>query len=324
MAREEIKELMNIKKVYSNQFNIIEEFLYNNFSAPTHWPDWNLVVSKFFDTNFYYLVACDKLNILGICPIHKVKNKIIKRYYSGQFKYIPYGGWLLNNRAKKYPKFGFYSLSSMYQIFSLPFLSEFYPQNISKINYNEFKTLIIDLRNEIQNIWEKSIDSKRRNMIRKAEKNGIKIEIKNSFDKLFYEIYYQACIRNNLNHLPYEFFIELEKNSKNIKLAIFNGYYNSRLVSNIVVVYDKNYSLYWLGNKTENFPNLGINELLQWEAIKFVKNAGCRFYDLCYIEKERLPNIYEFKKGFSKREEVVPLIIYKSIFFKILNKIFNL
>ena len=43
---------MEIKR--EKNFNKIEKFLKNNFSAPTHWPDWNLIVSKFFNSEFLY------------------------------------------------------------------------------------------------------------------------------------------------------------------------------------------------------------------------------------------------------------------------------
>ena len=37
------------------------------------------------------------------------------------------------------------------------------------------------------------------------------------------------------------------------------------------------------------------------EAIKWAKGIGTVLYDLCIVEKERLPSIYEFKTGFSKK-----------------------
>ena len=89
----------------------------------------------------------------------------------------------------------------------------------------------------------------------------------------------------------------------------------------IIIAYDKNYSFYWLGNNNNNIPNLGQNELLQWEAIKKMKTAGCPYYDLCFIEKERLPHIYKFKKGFTKNEVSIPLIIVNPLLYKIVNKL---
>lgn len=39
---------IKIKRLLKQDFQLVEQFLTNNFSSPTHWPDWNLVISKYF------------------------------------------------------------------------------------------------------------------------------------------------------------------------------------------------------------------------------------------------------------------------------------
>jgi len=95
-------------------------------------------------------------------------------------------------------------------------------------------------------------------------------------------------------------------------------------IANVVIVYDKDYSIYWLGNHADNAPNSGQGELLQWEVIKRMKEKGCSYYDLCYIEKKRLPHIYKFKSGFCKNEVSVPHIVYKSLPFNVSNKLYKI
>ena len=92
-------------------------------------------------------------------------------------------------------------------------------------------------------------------------------------------------------------------------------------MSNVVIAWDKDYSIYWLGNNQNEAPNLGQNALLQWESIKMMKKNGCKYYDLCFIEKNKLPHIYKFKKGFSNTEVPVSLVLKTGIGFKIFNKI---
>ena len=86
--------------VKEKNFEVIIEFLKTNFSSPTHWPDWNLVVSEFFNTEFFYLCAYEEDELIGICPMHKYKKGIYTYYRSGQFMYIPFGGWLLSRPNK--------------------------------------------------------------------------------------------------------------------------------------------------------------------------------------------------------------------------------
>ena len=88
-----------------------------------------------------------------------------------------------------------------------------------------------------------------------------------------------------------------------------------------MIIYDKDYAIYWLGINCNNIPNNGQGEMLQWEAIKYAKSKGCKYYDLCFIEKEKLPHIYEFKKGFSKWEVEVPYIMQKPLAYRFINRI---
>jgi hypothetical protein len=310
---------MKIKK--ETNFNKIEQFLQQNFSAPTHWPDWNIVVSKHFNTNFYYFAAYKKNALIGICPVHETQNGRLKKLYSGQFHYIPNGGWIFSEKASiKKPQFPLTWNESL-TYFSLPEISEF---KVNHKNANNIKkTLILNLTKDLDTIWKEDIHSKRRNMIRKAKKNEIKIQeldLKEDIDS-FYEVYQKACYKNNLNVLPRQFFLDLNDSAININFSILSAYKENNQLSNVAIAYDKSYSFYWLGNNNTHIPNLGQNELLQWEAIKKIKTTGCKYYDLCFIEKERLPHIYKFKKGFAKQEQNISLIVEKSSPYKLINKI---
>lgn len=307
-----------MKIIKSKDYQIVEDFLNRNFSAPTHWPDWNLVVSKHYKTEFFYYIAIEKHEIVGICPVHKTKKGILSYYHSGQFHYIPYGGWLLSNNKSLNKKFFSDPLGSFIS-FCLPAISTPFHWKSNK-NKKSFYTLIIDLKNELDDIWKNSIDSKRRNMIRKAEKSDIFVSITNNYTEDFYNIYLESCNRNSLNPLTQNFFKELF-DSKNIKFKTYTALKNKEVLANIVIAYDKDYAIYWLGNNANNTPNLGQGELIQWTAIQDMKNNNCLYYDLCYIEKERLPNIYKFKKGFTSWEVDVPFKTHKPLTFKVFNRI---
>ena len=309
-----------MKIIKETDFNKIEDFLHSNFSSPTHWPDWNIVVSKFFNTEFFYFCAYENNELIGIFPIHKEKYGFLNNYRSGQFNYIPFGGWLFSKDVD----FFFNGLPignlSQLQTFYLPSLPEF-KTGLNGNKIHQYKTLIIDLKNDLDSIWKEQIDSKRRNMIRKAEKNDVVINVKDLDFHSFYDTYRKSSIRSDLSILSEEFFKELFDNAKNINFEIISAKREKEYLANVVIAYDKNYSIYWLGNNAVDIPNLGQGESLQWEAIKRMKEYGCRYYDLCYIEKERLPHIYKFKHGFSKNEIDVPLITLKSLSFKIFNRV---
>lgn len=312
-----------IKIITSNDYNLVNNFLNNNFSSPTHYPDWNDVISKNFNTNFYYLLLYENKELTGICPVHEIKKNSFKHWFSGQFHYNPYGGWILSqNGLKSINNYKHYNHYDFFQIFALPQIPEFSIESLKKRPIF-FKTLIVDLTKNLDKIWSEDIDTKRRNMIRKAEKNNIRTEIlENKFSDNWYSLYLKTNKNYNLEVLSETFFVDLFKNTNNISFLIINAYYEDNIISSAVIVLDKFYSIYWLGNNLKQY-NLGQSELIQWTAIKKAKEMGCKYYDLCYIEKDRLPHIYEFKKGFSKWEVDVPLITYKSLTYRIVNKLKN-
>lgn len=301
-------------------YSLVEAFLKKNFSAPTHWPDWNLTVSKHFHTDFYYFLAFEKDELLGICPVHKTTRRFINDYRSGQFKLIPFGGWIFSKKVKfnisKIPL----QQNESFRSYGLPLLQEFTKNTM--INFDEkCKTLILDLDEELDVIWKNQLSRSKRKQIRRAENKHIVIETGCDSLEKFYLLYKQACLRNKLSLLPMDFFIELFNNSNNIQFDIITAKYNDNYLANKVVVFDKNYSIAWLGNKVNDAPNLGQGELLHWEAIKRMKEFGCKYYDFCYIEEKRLPEIYKFKRGFSKKEVLVPLNKIKPLEYKILNRL---
>jgi hypothetical protein len=301
-------------------FDLIIRFLEVNFSSPTHWPEWNLLVSKYFNTDFYYFALLDKKGeLVGICPIHETRNGLTKSLNSGQFHYIPNGGWLLSCEKEINISGLPIPFNARFECFALPAIKEF-GAKYSKPT-KSFCTLIVDLEKDEDEIWSESIDSKRRNMIRKSLKTDLRI--KKGFDALkdFYMLYSENSDRKGIEKLPISFFEELTREVKNVHFVPFVAYKDDFRCGALGLIYDKDYAFYWLGSTKHNAGNLGQGDLLQWEAIQHSKANGCKYYDLCYIEKERLPHIYEFKKGFSKTEVEVPYILKKQTMFRIMNKL---
>lgn len=314
--------MLLVEKIFKQDFHLVEEFLNKNFSSPTHWPHWNEVVSRHFGTSFLYYGALLNDEIRGILPVHRVRDGLKIDEFSGQFHYIPYGGWIFD-RSNHFDNFKLKigSFSSL-TIFSLPLVPEFNYSNIESSEHQN--TLILDLQKDIDEIWHLEVDSKRRNMIRKAEKNNVQVRVSvcSGIDS-FYPTYVSSSQKNDLNILTKDFFSDLFSTNQNVKFAVLNSVFEDNLLSNIIVAFDKDYAIYWLGNNTKSL-NLGQSELLQWHAIRIMKEHGCKYYDLCFIEKDKLPNIYEFKKGFAKTIITVPLSSHSPYSRKVLNRVSKL
>jgi hypothetical protein len=312
----------SIKCLYIEEFDKVEKFLTENFSSPTHYKEWNLVVSNYFKTEFFYFACLDKNKIIGVCPVHRYKNEKKNRIVSGPKEFmIPYGGWIFSEGRKIDSGYFPIRKNENLEIYSLPLLEEFKSVYEGIKVIKNYKTAIINLRKSEEEIWN-NLDQKRRNMIRKAMKNHVQITyLQNENLKEFYTFYSTANDQYGLKNMPFGYFRDLVFTPGNIKVDILAAKFEDNVLGYNVIISDKNYSLYWLGIRKKETENNGFFDLLQWESIKRAKERNCLFYDLCYVEKERLPNIYKFKTDYCKDEYDVLNMNKKPVVFRIINKI---
>src|SRR5262249_8598137 len=57
-------------------------------------------------------------------------------------------------------------------------------------------------------------------------------------------------------------------------------------------------AIYLLGATSDDGLKLKGAYLLQWRAMQWLKERGCRWYELGGINPEENPGVYEFKSGF--------------------------
>jgi len=310
---------MKAKLLGESGFDRVTTFLGTTFSSPTHWPGWNLIVSKHFGTRFSYLVTEEHGVISGICPVHEVRDGLRVSWHSGQFHFIPYGGWITDIALPLPPARISIPINGRFECFSLP-LAGLSGEPGHKSGHS-FHTLVTDLRREEGEIWASSIDSKRRNMIRKAVRSGVSVVSGEEVLGDFCRLYSNTARNNRLKFLPEEFMKEMISLAGNVRFVPLVAYYGGKPCGALGLIHDKDYSIYWLGATERESEGMGQGEMLQWEAIRYSRNRGCRFYDLCYINKERLPGVYGFKKGFSNLEVAVPYTNRKRFLYRVLNKL---
>jgi len=94
-----------------------------------------------------------------------------------------------------------------------------------------------------------------------------------------------------------------------------------RPVSGVYILGNRNYMHYYKGASVYDVKNEGQGELLQWEAIKLAKSLGSSKYDLCNLNKETLPELYSFKRGFSKDIYQYQKHSQRSLGYKIFNRL---
>ena len=305
----------------------IERFLDNNFSTVFHEPGFNRIVAEVFKTKFsYYLVYNYDRKLIAICPLHSIKNGILTETYSNPAIYgIPYGGWVYEKNEV--------SLKILINLMQLTYkesITYWSCPQIKSDNYTQvkvkgrFETAIIDLALSVDDIKHKFVSKNCRHNINRAPRKGIIVE---QLDQDNFSIFIRLCnsLKESvgLKYYPNAYYLKLFNHySRKNSISAFVSKLNGKYLSAILVIGNRKIMHAWIAGRSEEIPkNVYQNELLWWEAIKWAKETGSRYYDLCVVEQERLPSIARFKLGFSKR--IVPFycVSKRKIGYRIISRI---
>ncbi len=170
-------------------------------------------------------------------------------------------------------------------------------------------TLVLDLTMSEKEI----LDQMRKNTryyIRKAEKIGIKTEIVSDLSKfdIFWEIFIDAVKRNkwvaySRSYIENEFKTFAQEGKAKMFLSSYNGKY----ISAAIFTYFNEQSFYHHSGSLTQFRDIPSTYALQWEAIKYAKNNGCRehnFWGVVGKDDTQHPwyGLSLFKRGFGGSE----------------------
>lgn len=165
------------------------------------------------------------------------------------------------------------------------------------------QTVYLDLTQGYESIWKDSYSSKNRNMLRKAEKNGIRCEITDDGKayELFYNLYTETM--KHLNAAEFYFFKkpyfeQLFSEFKNISHVV-NAIYESRVIASTVVFFYGDYAHYHLAARDGDYSSLGASNCVLDAAIRHACEKGYRKFHLGggYMPEDSL---FKFKADFSK------------------------
>lgn len=316
------KDFQLIQPTPESEVQIIDLIERKNGSV-FHEVELNRIVSETFQTQLYYLVD-DPSKINCFSPVHMVKNeKGLKRYHFKPLFDIPYGGFVGDEKINIDEfKLGFFD--------SLKY--EGFPYNEDNKWSMEEKTVgetsMVDLSLSEDEIFSSIIHSKKRNKIRKAGKEGVTVkQYKNIegfelFWKILKPLHDKLGFNDKMDVNYYKsIFCHYAKNEQAFLLIAFK---DDIPLSGVFILGNKNYMHYYKGASVFGMRNEGQGELLQWEAIKASKSLGVQYYDLCALNKEKLPAIYSFKTGISDKIVTYPIYSENKRGFQIANRILKL
>lgn len=167
------------------------------------------------------------------------------------------------------------------------------------------KTIAMDLSSP-EVIWE-NIHSKNRNMIRKAEKNGIVIEHGKGmdlFDK-FIEIYNATMDKDHAEEYYYfkrPFYESIHNDLRN-NYEMFYAKLEDKIIAMSIMIFANGRMNYHLSGSDIEYRNLAPSNLLLYKAALWGCEQGFRTFHLGGGVGSGEDNLYKFKAAFNKNSD---------------------
>jgi len=294
-----------------------------------HTPMWNRIVAQEFNTQFFFLVSERDGCPNGVMACHLVAEsdgRTVCHSPPRMFE-IPYGGPVATGPEVRRVVLSLIKAASrsnhirQLTLFTSPEVADWPVPRLWK--WGELVTARVDLQPPLQDIWMHSLDGKRRNMIRKAEKRGVKIRHGgNELLHPYYELVEQMAHRTGLCLRPKRYYAQvLDAFGCSDMARLYLTFHDGRPLAGGIFLRYASTAYYWHGATGDDVPNLGQGELIQWHVIQWAKEAGCHWYDLVGIERERLPHIARFKLGFSEHLAPFRSVNYVPLVYRVLRRI---
>lgn len=163
--------------------------------------------------------------------------------------------------------------------------------DIPGFEYEEHLNILIDLTESEEQMW-KDVNSKKRNKIRKAGKEGTTFEIMNNQEGLqrSYDVLVDVYKRAKLPLPDYEYFNALYKNMvEGAEFIIFVAVYDNKVIGcRLNIGYNGILHDLYAGAFSEYYKK-NPNDLLPWEIFKWAKQNGYHLFDFGGAGKPNIP-----------------------------------
>ncbi len=140
-------------------------------------------------------------------------------------------------------------------------------------------TVMLDLSLDIDDIWKTQISAKNRNMIRKAEREGVTIVESDDYET-FYRLYNGTMAdlhAEDYYFFPKNYFDEYRfafRDKSMLCFAILEG----KVIAGSMFMFSDDYAHYHLSARNREYSRYAANNLILWYAIKKAKAIGCKWF----------------------------------------------
>lgn len=151
-------------------------------------------------------------------------------------------------------------------------------------------------------IWMHQISSKNRNMIRKAEKEGVTIVESDDYET-FRQLYNGTMTDLHAEafyFFPPQYYEEYKQTFKNKSLLCF-AVLDGKVIAGSMFMFSKAYAHYHLSARDRGYSRYAANNLILWYGIQRAKERGCKWLHLGGgTTGDDNDSLLKFKKEFSK------------------------
>lgn len=287
---------------------------------------WDEVVKSFNEYDVYYLSGYVKAfyihgdgdpfllyyegNGFKAIYVYMRRPTAIEGFYDSVTPY-GYGGVLFEGYVSKENKVAFWQeyLETMKQEHIVDNFVRYHPvlRNAEPV---KSVSIVTDLGNTITMdlaspdvIWN-NINSKNRNMIRKAEKNGIVIEHSQGMDlfEKFVEIYNVTMEKDHAEEYYYFKmpFYESIHNDLRDNYEMFYAVYEGKIIAMSIMIFANGRMNYHLSGSNIEYRNLAPSNLLLYKAALWGYEQGFKTFHLGGGVGSEEDNLYKFKAAFNR------------------------
>lgn len=168
-----------------------------------------------------------------------------------------------------------------------------------------YQTMQVDLKATSEEL-RKRLDQKWRNQLNAAERNGLGV-VEGTSDEFFGKF---ACTYSEmLARKRFETTVNIDEFGNmqralpvNLKMRVLLAEREGKLMAGLVGAALGNTGIYLLGATSDEGSKAKGSYLLQWRLMQWLKERGCRWYDLGGVNRERNPGVYHFKSGLGGQE----------------------
>jgi lipid II:glycine glycyltransferase (peptidoglycan interpeptide bridge formation enzyme) len=160
-------------------------------------------------------------------------------------------------------------------------------------------TLLVDLEKED---LLSSFDKDTRYCIRRAKRENVRMQVSEDINS-FYNLLEKASQRHNFNIYSKEYFTKF-LSIPFVKLLVAN--YKSQPIAAALVSYFGNRVTYLHAGSDYEKRKLNAPSLVNYKAMQIGIENGFKEYDMWGIDKDKMPGVTKFKKGFQGEELVYP------------------